>query len=187
MRKALFFDFWGTLWLPGPDEKTIEAVALEACIYNLAETEADAILKIRRFGGAPAPGVCQVIRKFAQVCPLFIISHSPMHTLADILKLWQLWNCFEAVASTHSLRDGKVEIFNRLILEHQVQPIVYIGDSYGDVITAQEVGVLYFHLGKQTDLLATRYLHAAHYESFQQCIDPLVRLCASELGSASKG
>lgn len=153
MRKGIFFDFWGTLWISNLEDPSLNDVAKESSLLGLVQSESDAKLKARRWGGFPAHGVCTLVYRMLSLCPIFIISCSPQRDLDELLNAWGLLDCFEAVESTHKRNLSKVDALKQLCLEHQVEPILFVGDSFGDAQTSRDLSLKYVHLGKERDCL----------------------------------
>jgi hypothetical protein len=153
MGKAIFFDFWGTLWIPNIEDPSLEKVAEEAVRLGIVKNTAEAKIKARRWGGFPALGACSVLVQTAKICPQFIVSHSQHKVLSDILKDWDMWKLFTGVESTHNRDVSKVVLINKICLENKVEPLFYVGDSFGDAQLAKEMDISYIHLGKRADFI----------------------------------
>ncbi len=178
MRKALFFDFWGTLWIPNLEDPSLELVAEEVAELGIVKNRADAKLKARRWGGFPALGASKILCKMRYVCPMFIVSHSQQWVLEEILSSWHLWDHFEAIESTHKHHLTKKDLLSKLCVEHQVEPMLYIGDSFGDAQMAKELELNYIHLGKTPDFVdiygehpQKAKLFPSFFESFKYILD----------------
>lgn len=185
VRKALFFDFWGTLWIPNLEDPTLELVAEEVAELGIVKNKTDAKLKARRWGGFPALGASKILCKMRYVCPQFIVSHSQQWILEEILTSWHLWDHFEAIESTHKHNLTKKDLLLKLCEIHQVEPILYLGDSFGDAQMAKELDLRYVHLGKKqdfNDVFGENSKKARIYPTFFESFTYILDLVGDEMG-----
>lgn len=153
MEKAIFFDFWGTLWNPNIEDPSLDEVAKEAFQLGLVKTPEDAKLKARRWGGFPFPGVCSIVIQTAKICPQFIVSHSDGKVMMDILADWLLLPLFKSTLGLQDSKYSKLDLVKTLCTKHDVEPLLYIGDSFEDVQLGKQLGCFYIHLGKRSDFI----------------------------------
>lgn len=147
MQKGVYFDFLGTLWLTHPSEEQFQNTSQEVCYLGLFKNEAEVRTMVRRLGGMPAPGVCRVLPAIGKLCPLVLVSQSPALVLRQALESWCLMSCFQVIVSTQEHHETKAQAVERVRRAYQIDPIVYLGDSYSDGLMAHSLHIDYVHIG----------------------------------------
>jgi len=101
---------------------------------------------IEAVGGVLYPGVAAGLRRLAGVYPLFLVSNCPDWYLEAFLDKDGLRECFTAWDCHGAAGESKPAMLRRLSERFGLTRGVYVGDTRGDQIAAEQAGMQFAHV-----------------------------------------
>jgi FMN phosphatase YigB (HAD superfamily) len=149
MKKALFFDFWGTLWSPHSDPESLKLILQEAKNVGVVLKDKEGMGAMEQLGGLPRAGIWQCLGTIQKKFLLFMVSHSSPFFLQEACQQWGIDRYFCQIASTHSHGMDKARAILYLEEVHGVRIGFYVGDNFSDALVAKLFKCPYLHMGRE--------------------------------------
>lgn len=104
------------------------------------------IKHLQQAGSPLYPGVEAGLQRLSQRYPLFLLSNCLVEYLETFLKVTQFSRYFKDSLCHGHTGEGKAHNMRLLTSKHGLKRAVYVGDTTGDHLSAQEAGLTYIHV-----------------------------------------